>query len=74
MFATSRLFLERLGLNALSDLPALADFVPEASIVEALERGLLVPSGADDVEVADDDGVEVSEDGAEVDESIRDER
>ncbi len=44
MFATSRLFLERLGLNALSDLPALADFVPEASIVEALERGLLLSS------------------------------
>jgi segregation and condensation protein B len=42
MFATSRLFLERLGLNSLSDLPALADFVPEASIVEALERGLLL--------------------------------
>lgn len=44
MFATSRLFLERLGLNSLSDLPALADFVPEASIVEALERGLLLSS------------------------------
>jgi segregation and condensation protein B len=42
MFATSRLFLERLGLNSLSDLPALADFVPESSIVEALERGLLL--------------------------------
>ncbi len=38
------LFLERLGLNSLSDLPALADFVPEASIVEALERGLLLSS------------------------------
>jgi segregation and condensation protein B len=38
MFATSRLFLERLGLNSLADLPALADFVPESSIVEALER------------------------------------
>jgi chromosome segregation and condensation protein ScpB len=44
MFATSRLFLERLGLNALSDLPALADFVPESSVVEALERGLLLTS------------------------------
>ena len=41
MFATSRLFLERLGLNSLADLPALADFVPESSIVEALERGLV---------------------------------
>jgi segregation and condensation protein B len=72
MFATSRLFLERLGLNSLSDLPALADFVPEASIVEALERGLLVPSGADDVEVPVD---EVEDgDGGEVDESTREER
>ena len=44
MFATSRLFLERLGLNSLADLPALADFVPESSIVEALERGLLMSS------------------------------
>jgi segregation and condensation protein B len=44
MFATSRLFLERLGLNSLADLPALADFVPESSIVEALERGLLLSS------------------------------
>jgi segregation and condensation protein B len=44
MFATSRLFLERLGLNSLADLPALADFVPDASIVEALERGLLLSS------------------------------
>jgi segregation and condensation protein B len=42
MFATSRMFLERLGLNSLADLPALADFVPEASVVEALERGLLL--------------------------------
>lgn len=59
MFATSRLFLERLGLNSLSDLPALADFVPEASIVEALERGLLLsavdsassPASGDDAPV-----------------------
>jgi segregation and condensation protein B len=44
MFATSRLFLERLGLDSLADLPPLADFVPESSIVEALERGLLLSS------------------------------
>ncbi len=40
LFGTTQLFLERLGLDSLDDLPALADFVPEASIVEALERGL----------------------------------
>ena len=46
MFATSRLFLERLGIDSLSDLPALADFVPESSVVEALERGLLLSRGS----------------------------
>ena len=40
LFSTTQAFLERLGVNSLSDLPALADFVPEASLVEALERGL----------------------------------
>jgi segregation and condensation protein B len=44
LFATTRLFLERLGLDSLSDLPPLADFVPDASIVEALERGLQMPT------------------------------
>ena len=42
-FGTTSRFLERLGIDALGDLPALGDFVPEASIVEALERGLRVP-------------------------------
>ena len=28
------------GVDSLSDLPSLADFVPESSLVEALERGL----------------------------------
>jgi segregation and condensation protein B len=40
LFSTTRAFLERLGVDSLSDLPALADFVPESSLVEALERGL----------------------------------
>ncbi len=40
LFGTTSLFLERLGLNALSDLPPLADFVPGADVVEALEGGL----------------------------------
>jgi segregation and condensation protein B len=43
LFSTTRLFLERLGIDSLSDLPALADFVPDASIVETLERGLRLP-------------------------------
>jgi segregation and condensation protein B len=40
LYGTTRTFLERLGLDSLDQLPSLADFVPEASIVEALERGL----------------------------------
>jgi segregation and condensation protein B len=40
LFSTTRAFLERLGIDSLADLPPLADFVPESSLVEALERGL----------------------------------
>ena len=45
MFGTTSLFLERLGLASLADLPSISEFVPDASVVEALERGLrVVPS------------------------------
>jgi len=40
LYGTSRLFLERLGVDSLRDLPPLGDFVPGAEVVEALERGL----------------------------------
>ena len=40
LYGTSRLFLERLGLDSLADLPPVADFVPGRETVEALERGL----------------------------------
>jgi segregation and condensation protein B len=40
LFGTTPLFLEKLGLNQLSDLPPLADFVPDAATVEQLEQGL----------------------------------
>jgi len=40
MFATTALFLEKLGLNSLDDLPPLADHVPPASIVDSLEESL----------------------------------
>ena len=40
LFGTTSTFLERLGINDLSDLPPLANFVPGAEIVEALEDGL----------------------------------
>jgi segregation and condensation protein B len=40
LFGTTTLFLERLGLDSLDQLPALGDFVPGADVVEALETGL----------------------------------
>jgi segregation and condensation protein B len=42
LYGTTREFLERLGLPSLEALPSLGDFVPDASVVEALERGLRV--------------------------------
>jgi segregation and condensation protein B len=42
LYGTSRLFLERLGLDSLDDLPPLGQFVPGAEVVEALEHGLRV--------------------------------
>jgi segregation and condensation protein B len=42
LFGTTSLFLERLGIEALSALPPIADFVPDAAVVEALEHGLRI--------------------------------
>src|SRR5205807_5524326 len=36
LYGTSRLFLERLGLDSLDDLPPLGEFVPGPEVVEAL--------------------------------------
>ncbi len=47
MWGTTPLFLEKLGLASLDDLPSVASFVPDASLVEALEKTLRV--NADDV-------------------------
>ena len=44
LYGTTTLFLERLGLHSVADLPPLGDFVPDASVVEALERGLHLSS------------------------------
>jgi segregation and condensation protein B len=38
VYRTSRLFLEKLGLDSLDELPPLAEHVPPASVVEALEE------------------------------------
>lgn len=42
MYGTTPLFLERLGINSLEDLPPISDFMPDAGVVEALEAGLRV--------------------------------
>jgi segregation and condensation protein B len=40
LYGTTHTFLERLGLDSVDDLAPLGDFVPDPSVVEALERGL----------------------------------
>jgi segregation and condensation protein B len=42
LFGTTSLFLERLGLNSLDELPPLGDFVPGPEVMEALEAGLRI--------------------------------
>ena len=45
LYGSTRLFLERLGLDHLGQLPSLGDFVPDADVVETLELAL---RGGDD--------------------------
>ncbi len=40
LYGTTRLFLEKLGIDSLADLPPLSSFVPAPEMVEALERAL----------------------------------
>ena len=42
LFGTTATFLEKLGLASLDDLPPIAEFIPSAEVVEALETGLRV--------------------------------
>ena len=44
LYGTTALFLERLGLDRVEDLPPLGEFVPGPEVMEALEQGLR-PSG-----------------------------
>jgi segregation and condensation protein B len=55
LFGTTDLFLERLGLGSIDDLPPIAEFVPGADVVEALEHGLRVDPELIEPDVADDD-------------------
>ncbi len=67
MYGTTALFLERLNINSIVDLPELGDFVPSADVVEALEHGLRFDptehdepvSGSGDPEVAVETAAEV---------------
>ncbi len=47
LYGTTTQFLERLGLDSLGSLPPLGDFVPDADVVQLLERGLRI---SDEVE------------------------
>lgn len=40
LYGTTPAFLEKLGLDSLDDLPPIAEFIPGAEVVEALEQGL----------------------------------
>jgi len=53
LYGTTALFLERLGVDSLRDLPNLTDFVPDAEVVETLE---VVLRGADEPAHSPDTG------------------
>jgi len=53
LFGTTATFLEKLGLATLDDLPPIAEFIPSAEVVEALETGLRVTPV---IEVSTSDG------------------
>jgi segregation and condensation protein B len=57
LYGTTPLFLEKLGLDRITDLPPLAEFVPGPEVVEALEHGLRAdPNPPPDPEPSPDDG------------------
>ncbi len=47
LYGTTELFLEKIGVNSLDDLPPLADHVPPASVVETLEDEFRPPQAGD---------------------------
>ena len=47
LYGTTPAFLEKLCLASLADLPPIAEFVPGADVVEALEHGLRIDPPAD---------------------------
>jgi segregation and condensation protein B len=66
LYGTTPLFLERLGLDTIDDLPPLGQFVPGGDVVETLERTLLAegdPRRRSRVAVADPAGSGLDEAG-----------
>lgn len=57
LWGTTTLFLEKLGLVSLDDLPPLASFVPDPEIVETLERTLRFGDAVTEDAGADQDGL-----------------
>ncbi len=56
MWGTTQLFLEKLGIATLEDLPPIASFVPDASIVETLEKTLRAAAEVEELASAVDAG------------------
>jgi segregation and condensation protein B len=80
LFGTTSVLLERLGLDSLDDLPALADFVPGPEIMEVLEHSLRFErepragpvAAAVDPSSAAPDGDDDDDDDPDVDQESRD--
>ena len=71
LFGTSALFLEKLGIAGLEDLPPLGDFVPDADLVEILERGLRPSATLDLSEDGDIDlGDQIAQDKSDLTEGL----
>ncbi|HVX18090.1 MAG TPA: SMC-Scp complex subunit ScpB [Acidimicrobiales bacterium] len=56
LYGTTSAFLERLGIDDVSDLPPLAGFIPDADVVEALEHGLRAEPPGERLSDDSDDG------------------
>jgi segregation and condensation protein B len=53
LYGTTELFLEKLGIDRIEELPPLADHVPPATIMETLEMPLRDASGASGIDDAE---------------------
>ncbi|MDG2025852.1 MAG: SMC-Scp complex subunit ScpB [Acidimicrobiales bacterium] len=69
LYGTTPTFLERLGLDSISELPPLGEFFPGSDVVEALEHGLRVVPDDEFIEL-DDGDVDRDGDGVEADGAV----